>query len=69
MVEDYHDFSLIANAFPGMELSYKELGTSTNHKFKTPYTYYVGVVFEGTSPGDGEIADLLTALEIELDAD
>lgn len=59
LVDDYHEIEHIAEAIQGVELSTRELGMSGSH--------YVGLIFDGNCPGDGEVFDLVAALEnIEL---
>jgi len=56
VVSDYHELDLICDAFVGLELSNREIGTTiTNSGLK-----YVGVVFDGCSPGDGELFDAIS---------
>lgn len=63
VVDDYHDIEDIANAIVGLEVSSRELGTTWG---PGNISKYVGVIFEGCCPGDGEIADLLLEADIEL---
>lgn len=58
LVEDYHDFDMICNSFLGEDtLSYRQLGQyPLDYR---PYMGYIGVIFNGCSPGDGEIADAM----------
>jgi hypothetical protein len=58
VVEDYHDIGMIADAIQGVELSWREVGMSGPD--------YVGVIFDGCSPGDGEIADLILDADVTL---
>lgn len=58
VVEDYHEISMIAEAIQGVKLSWREIGMSNQD--------YVGVIFDGLQPGDGEIADLLIETNITL---
>lgn len=55
VVDDYHYFDLICDAFVGLTLSNREVGTT----YKNGVLKYVGVIFDGNSPGDGEIADAI----------
>ena len=65
LVNDYHEFQAICDAFPNLNLEYVELGTTnTNSGVK-----YVGVVFEGYSPGPGEVDDLLLISKVKLNSD
>ncbi len=59
MVDDYHDIDMIASSIQGVELSGLEIGMSGGQ--------YVGVVYSGNRPGDGEVFDLLLDTGIQLD--
>lgn len=61
VVTDYHEIQAIADSFPALKLSSRELGMSNNK--------YVGVVFDGSVPGDGEIADLLLEAGVTLNSE
>lgn len=62
VVDDYHEIGHIALAIQGVDLSHRELGTThTLHGLQ-----YVGIIFNDSSPGDGEVMDLLAAAKIEL---
>lgn len=56
---DYHDIEYIADSLVGLELSTRELGMCNGQ--------YVGVIFEGSCPGDGEISDLLLECGVIID--
>jgi hypothetical protein len=58
VVDDYHDIAMIANAIKGVELSWREVGVSEKD--------YVGVIYDGCSPGDGEVMDLLIAADLTI---
>lgn len=63
LVDDYHEFDAICNAFVGQDIGYRELGT-----YPLPnrsYRGYIGIIFDGTSPGDGEITDALNEAGIQ----
>jgi hypothetical protein len=55
VVSDYHDLDLICDAFVGLKLSNREIGTTITNRLK-----YVGVIFDGCSPGDGELFDAIS---------
>ena len=63
VVTDYHDLDLICDAFKGLSLSNREIGVTSEYGVLK----YVGVIFEGDTPSDGEIEDLLQESEIELE--
>lgn len=65
LVDDYHEFKYICDAFVNQDLSYREIGM-----YRLPfdtYSKYLGIIFEGTSPGDGEIHDALNEAQINED--
>jgi hypothetical protein len=64
VVDDYHDLDLIIQAFPDLDLSYREIGTTYTN---STYLRYVGVIFEGSSPGPGEVADIILESNIKLE--
>ena len=65
VVADYHDLDLICDAFVGLELSSREIGTTTMRSGLK----YVGVIFDGCSPGDGELADAMLASGVVMEVE
>ena len=64
VVSDYHDLDLICDAFVGLKLSNREIGTTITNRLK-----YVGVIFDGCSPGDGELFDAMLASGVVMDVE
>lgn len=57
VADDYHVFDIICKSFFGLKLQYKEIGTLGQN--------YVAVIYDGNSPGNGEIDDCLLEAGIE----
>lgn len=62
IVDDYHDFDLIASAIVG-KAKCVELGSI--EVTGSRYTSYLGLLYEGRKPTSGEISDLLFRAKIK----
>ncbi len=56
LVDDYHDFDYFVKALQIANLSRQELGTYNGQ--------YIGIIFNGCPPNDGEISNILLAAGI-----